>query len=89
MMLLALSLVLAMQAETPAPAPAPVTQQALDAMSDACHTPRKWLKLLGGDEVQFLPPPHARFKQVDCLLAHLRSSNVPMKLGFVGNEVAQ
>ncbi|MGK6356991.1 hypothetical protein ACMGDH_17390 [Sphingomonas sp. DT-207] len=84
-----LLLALALQASEPEHKPIiEVTQAQLDAMSDTCRTPQKWLKHLGGEQVQFQPSPKAKYEQVDCVLKQLRESAVPMKLGFVGNEEA-
>jgi hypothetical protein len=85
--ILALALML-QAAGQDARSPIQISQAKLDAMSATCRTPRKWLKHLGGEQVQFQPSPKARYEQVDCLLKQLRESIVPMKLGFIGNEQA-
>ncbi|UZK66819.1 hypothetical protein [Sphingomonas sp. M1-B02] len=84
-LLLAFTLLASGQETKPQPE---ISQARLDEMSVACRTPRKWLKHLAGEQVQFRPSPKARYEQVDCLLKQLRESAVPMKLGFVGNEQA-
>ncbi|WP_141243826.1 hypothetical protein [Sphingomonas lenta] len=63
-----------------------IHQAELDAFSDACATPRKWLKAPPNNEVLFRPSRRAKFEQVGCLIAQMRKSNLPMNLGFVGNE---
>lgn len=85
MLFLAFTLQLAAQGASPK---IEVSQVKLDAMSDACGAPRKWLKHRGGDTVQFQPSQNAKFEKVDCVLKQLRMSLIPMKLGFVGNEQA-
>jgi len=80
-------LALAMQmAAQDSPPKVEVSQSSLDAMSDACGAPRKWLTHQGGDEIRFSPSRRAKFEKVDCVLKRLRESMMPMKLGFVGNE---
>ena len=64
------------------------TQAKLDIISDACRTPRKWLRHLGGDEVQIKPAKTAKYEQVDCVLAKLKATDISMKFGFIGNEQA-
>ena len=40
-------------------------------------------------EVHFEPDPHARYQCVDRVLTILKAARVPMRLGFVGNEVLE
>ncbi|RJF91335.1 hypothetical protein [Sphingomonas cavernae] len=85
-------LMLAMQGSAPPVATKSaetITQSQLDAMSDACRAPRKWLKHLNGDEVRFRPAKRAKYEQVDCVLRHLKDSMAPMSFGFVGNEAIE
>ncbi len=82
-----LALVIAMQVATSGtPKTTHPNQTLLDAMSAKCHTPKKWLRYAGGDEFRFKPPASAKYGKIECLLAQLRKSSVPMNLGFVGNE---
>jgi hypothetical protein len=64
--------------------PAMLAQPELDAISAKCHSPRKWLKNIGG-EIHIRPSRTADYKQVDCVLAALRRTNAG-PLGFIGNE---
>jgi len=82
------SALLAMAMAAQQPTERAVSQSQLDAISVTCKTPRRWLRELEGDGVQFLPSRRAKFKDVDCVLDQLRKGLVPMKLGFVGNEAS-
>ncbi len=82
-----LALVIAMQVATSGtPEITDPDQAQLDAMSAECRTPKTWLKHVGGNEVRFKPARNAEYEKVDCLLAQLRKSSVPMNFGFIGNE---
>jgi hypothetical protein len=82
-----LALVIAMQVPTSGTRGIAHPDQAqLDAISDECRTPKKWLRYVGGDEIRFKPAQNAKYEKVECLLAQLRKSSVPMNFGFIGNE---
>jgi hypothetical protein len=88
-MIFAMAVVL--QATSPAlnaSAVSEITQASLDRMSDRCRAPRDWLKHLDGNRVRFQPSLTAKFDKVDCVLGQLKKSDLPMNLGFVGNEAA-
>ena len=68
------------------PAKRKVSQSLLDVATDACHAPRKWLKHMSGDEVQFAPSPDAEYDKIYCVLKRLDAIAAPVKLGFIGNE---
>jgi hypothetical protein len=55
-------------------------------MADRCGASHDMLELVGTYELQLHPKPDTHYKVVDCLLGELKSSGIPFKLGFVGNE---
>lgn len=61
-------------------------QATLNQIADKCGLPRSSLRLVGDDELHMQPPADARYESVDCMLSEVRSSGLPLKLGFVGNE---
>ncbi len=80
-----LSLALAMQvAAQPAHR---VTQADLNAMADACHAPRKWLRLKGR-EVVFGASPDADYATIECVLRKVSKVVSMTNIGFIGNEQA-
>lgn len=58
----------------------------LQKIALGCGLPATSLKLVGTDDVHFQPPPDARYERVDCVLAALKKTDMPTKMGFVGNE---
>ncbi|MDO7833777.1 hypothetical protein Q4610_01845 [Sphingobium sp. HBC34] len=64
-----------------------LAQSQFDAIADKCGLPRSALKLHGKDELQFQPPQDAKYEAVDCTLTELKAIKLPMKMGFVGNEL--
>ena len=44
------------------------------------------LKLEGTDRLLIQPLPTEKYEHVDCALSELKKANLPLKMGFVGNE---
>ena len=63
--------------------------EVLDQIVIKCHLPRSSFKLLGADEVQFIPPVNADYDDVGCSLRELQKSPFPMNVSFVGNEAVR
>jgi len=59
----------------------------LDDISRKCGLPKSIFKLVGTDELHIQPSPDEKYERVDCALSELRKSDLPLKIGFVGNEV--
>jgi hypothetical protein len=51
-----------------------------------CGLPAEALKLKGVDDLHIRPPADAPYEKVDCLLTALKKTDMPVKMGFVGNE---
>lgn len=66
---------------------ASLTQQQLDAISDRCRTPRKWLHDRAG-MTHFKPNPKAPYGKIDCILHRLVPAGA-RRNGFVGNETIE
>ena len=62
-------------------------QQALNRIADQCRLARATFELIGDDELHVKPEPTARYQSVDCALQKLKESKLPVKMGFVGNEI--
>jgi hypothetical protein len=58
----------------------------LEKIAAGCGLPAASLELVGADDVHFQPPPDSKYERVDCVLIALRKTDMPTKLGFVGNE---
>ena len=58
----------------------------LDKIADQCGLPRTTFHLVGDDELQLKPDPNAPYPSVDCAIRRINESDIPFKLGFVGNE---
>lgn len=58
----------------------------LDAMGRKCGYPRSGWNLFGADELHLQPDPNERYEVLECMLGEIRKSDVPFKIGFVGNE---
>jgi hypothetical protein len=61
-------------------------QAKLDQIADLCRLSRSTFKLVGPEELQLEPSPDAKYESLDCALAEIRKTNIPFKMGFVGNE---
>ncbi len=61
-------------------------QAVLDGIADKCGLTRSTFKLVGNDELHVQPSPDAQYERVDCALTELKKANMPVKMGFVGNE---
>lgn len=57
----------------------------LEKIAATCGLPGT-LKLAGTGDVRFRPSPNAEYERVDCVLNALKKTDIPMKMGFVGNE---
>ena len=88
-LLLSLLTVCAGCAAPPAPAPSLREQRlaSLHRIAVQCGLPDSALKLEGEDQLHVQPPPDASYDSVDCVLTALRKADLPLKMGFVGNEV--
>lgn len=58
----------------------------LEAMGRKCHYPSSGWELRGTEELHLKPKPDERYEVVDCMIAEIRKSDIPFKMGFVGNE---
>jgi hypothetical protein len=58
----------------------------LKAITQRCGLPETSLRLVGTDDLHVRPPVDAKYESVDCALAELKKANMPLKMGFVGNE---
>ena len=58
----------------------------LHAITSKCGLPTSALKLVGIKELHIQPPPDASYWKVECLLTELKKANLPVNIGFVGNE---
>jgi len=67
--------------------PLRLDQHQLDAVSDVCSTPRAWLRDVGG-VIHIQPEPTARYDQIDCVLAKLKTRHAGY-MGFEGNEAVK
>jgi hypothetical protein len=61
-------------------------QAILDGIAKKCGLPPSTFKRIGADKLQFQPRPDAQYERVGCALTELKRANLPLKLGFVGNE---
>ncbi|HEX4738346.1 MAG TPA: hypothetical protein VH331_12380 [Allosphingosinicella sp.] len=61
----------------------------LHAITSKCGLPNSALKLVGTKELHVQPPPDASYGKVECLLGELKKANLPLNIGFVGNEAYQ
>ena len=77
-------IILGMVAEK-APARPVVDQARLDRMSDACHTPRAWLRHAKRNEVTFKASLDAPLSDVECVMKEILDSHLPIELGLIGN----
>jgi hypothetical protein len=59
----------------------------LEKIAAACRLPATTLKLVGTEDLHFRPPPDAKYERVDCVLKALNKTDIPTRMGFVGNEV--
>ena len=59
---------------------------ALKAITERCGLPETMFQLEGVDELHVLPPADAKYENVDCAFRELQKANMPLKMGFVGNE---
>jgi hypothetical protein len=69
----------------PAPPKGDMRSQ-LDAIATQCQLPPSVFEIKPPDDLHFRPSPDARYEDVDCAISALRKANLPLKLGFVGNE---
>jgi hypothetical protein len=60
----------------------------LERIATDCGLPGT-LKPVGTEDVRFRPSPSAKYERVDCVLNALKKTDMPMKMGFVGNETNQ
>ncbi|MEA3009855.1 MAG: hypothetical protein QOJ91_1547 [Sphingomonadales bacterium] len=58
----------------------------LGEISRKCGLPASVFKLIGTDELHIQPSPDEKYERLDCALIELKNANLPLKLGFVGNE---
>jgi hypothetical protein len=58
----------------------------LDAIARQCRLAPGVFEVRPPDDLHFRPSPDARYEDVDCAIAALNKANLPLKLGFVGNE---
>jgi hypothetical protein len=58
----------------------------LERIATGCGLPARTLTLKGKDQLHFQPPSDARYEDVDCVLTALKKTDMPVKMGFVGNE---
>lgn len=68
----------------PTVGPIRLGQKGLNAISDRCKAPRKWLWSERG-EIHIQPDQNAKIGQIDCVLRRLRRAHAGY-LGFEGNE---
>jgi len=59
---------------------------AVHRIAAACRLPDSALELIGTEELQFRPPPDASYQSLDCVFRQLKRADLPLKMGFVGNE---
>ena len=59
---------------------------ALHEIAARCGFPDSVLELEGDDDLHVRPPPDSPYERVDCLLKALKKADMPVKMGFVGNE---
>ncbi len=57
----------------------------LDAIAATCGLPSRMLHLTGSNELLFRPDPETSYEAVSCVIAELRKTDIPMKMGFVAN----
>jgi hypothetical protein len=72
-----------------ATSPADTMADRLNAITSKCGLPSSALKLVGTKELHVQPPPDADYEKVECLLTELKKANLPVNIGFVGNEAYQ
>jgi hypothetical protein len=58
----------------------------LEAMGRKCGYPRSGWELVGTEDLHLRPDPNERYQVVDCMLGEIKKSDIPFKMGFVGNE---
>jgi hypothetical protein len=61
----------------------------LNKIARNCGLPPSIMSLEGTDELHIKPAPNESYAKVDCLFADLKKANLPLKMGFVGNEAYQ
>lgn len=61
----------------------------LNQIAAKCHLPSSAFKLVGVDDLHFVPPADAKYENVNCALTELKNSPFSMKLGLIGNETHQ
>ncbi|MEA3038405.1 MAG: hypothetical protein QOE79_918 [Sphingomonadales bacterium] len=58
----------------------------LEAMGRKCGYPSSQWTLVGTEDLHLKPDPNERYQIVDCMLREIKRSDIPFKMGFVGNE---
>jgi len=58
----------------------------LEKIAATCGLPAETLKLVGTEDLHVQPPADASYESFDCLLKALKKADMPVKMGFVGNE---
>ena len=59
---------------------------ALDRIADRCKAPRTSWTLLDETHVTLELASGGRFETADCLITEFNKANLPLQLGFIGNE---
>lgn len=72
--------------------PAPHALQAerealLEKIAAACGLDAKALRLVGAEDLHFKPSPDEKYERIDCVLKALSKTDIPLRMGFVGNKV--
>jgi hypothetical protein len=61
-------------------------QAALNHIADSCGVSRNIFDLVGDQELHIQPPVGEKYERVECVLTELNKANLPVKMGFIGNE---
>jgi hypothetical protein len=58
----------------------------LEEIAAACGLDAKALRLVGTENLHFKPSPDENYERIDCVLKALSKTDIPLRMGFVGNE---
>jgi len=61
-------------------------QAALNQIADKCGVPRSTFDLVGDEDLHIQARADEKYERVECALTELKRSNLPVKMGFIGNE---
>lgn len=61
-------------------------QRDINGISDACRTPRAWIRVRNDRELLLEGDPSATYEQIDCILTKIRELPYKFEMGIIGRE---